>query len=219
MQRTLAMNDDNWENLNGPVAREIEVLNHANQINVLNGLIMFLLEHRGPTGMGMPPMPDNTALLNLHHAGTLFLLSDPGCYRNTEVVVADENDNVIHKPPPWQMVTPFMQHFFRELSSVWTSGDALDAAAYALWRINWIHPFKNGNGRTARAFCYACLCLKMGVLLPGRQTVVELITHNRTAYEASLRAADASPNRRPDLGPMRAFLDSLLQQQIQTISP
>ncbi|MGH7294224.1 MAG: Fic family protein, partial [Polyangiaceae bacterium] len=28
---------------------------------------------------------------------------------------------------------------------------AINAAAYALWRFNWIHPFAGGNGRTARA--------------------------------------------------------------------
>jgi len=213
------MNDDNWETLNGPVAREIEVLNLANQINVLNGLIMFMLEHRGPSGVGNPPMPDNTALLNLHHAGTLFLLSDPGCYRNVEVAVVDGDGKVIHQPPKWQMVTPFMQHFFRELSSVWTSGDALDVAAYALWRINWIHPFKNGNGRTARAFAYACLCIKMGVQLPGRESMIDLITRNRDKYEGALKEADKSPLRQPNLAPMRAFLDEMLQRQIQSSQP
>ncbi|MEX1365172.1 MAG: Fic family protein [Nannocystaceae bacterium] len=25
---------------------------------------------------------------------------------------------------------------------------------YTLWRLNWIHPFVEGNGRTARAACY-----------------------------------------------------------------
>ncbi|MFX9016038.1 Fic family protein, partial [Acinetobacter baumannii] len=46
-----------------------------------------------------------------------------------------------------------VQEFFEELINIWRTGDALDATAFALWRINWIHPFKNGNGRTARAFC------------------------------------------------------------------
>jgi fido (protein-threonine AMPylation protein) len=30
-------------------------------------------------------------------------------------------------------------------------------AAYALWRLGWIHPFHDGNGRTARALAYAVL--------------------------------------------------------------
>jgi hypothetical protein len=29
-----------------------------------------------------------------------------------------------------------------------------ELAAYGLWRLNWIHPFVEGNGRTARAVCY-----------------------------------------------------------------
>jgi Fic family protein len=213
------MNDDNWELIGGPVAQEIEVLNYLNQANVLEGLVKFLLAHQGPTGAGKPPMPDEHALCELHHAGTLFLLADPGCYRNC-VVVVKKDDITVHEPPPWHNVKGYIQHFFRDLSSVWTSGDALDVAAYALWRINWVHPFRNGNGRTARAFCYACLCLKLGSWLPGRKTVPDLIMDNRDCYESCLRAADAGlskGDRRPDLAPMRAFLDDLLQEQMQSV--
>lgn len=210
------LNDDNWETVTGDVAREIEFLNYANQTNVLNGLIVFLLAHKGPTGSGKPPMPDVKALCDLHRAGTLFLLSDAGAFRNMEVEIRDENNNVLHTPPKWQRVELFMQHFFRDLSSVWTSGDALDAAAYALWRINWIHPFKNGNGRTARAFAYACLSLKLGVFLPGQETVIDFIMQDRKQYQDVLRAADANFNR-PDLAPIKSFLDDCLQKQTATV--
>jgi Fic family protein len=215
------MLDNNWETINGPVAHQIEVLNAANQINVLDGLIMFLLEHRGPNQDGRPPMPDEAALFNLHHAGTLFLLAEPGCYRNIEVRVEKTGTGeLIYQPPPWQYVLGAMQHFFRDLSSLWSADDPLAPAAYALWRINWIHPFRNGNGRTARAFSYACLCLKVGVQLPGRMTVVDLIMANRERYEKSLRSADLSleKTRMPDLQPMREFLFDLLQQQIASVS-
>jgi Fic family protein len=213
------MMDDNWETLNGPIANQIEVLNAANQINVLDGLIMFLLAHRGPTGNGNPPMPDETALCHLHHAGTLFLLSEPGRYRNIEVKIADKAGNVAHQPPPWQSVPGWMQRFFRDLSSVWTSGDALDVASYALWRINWIHPFRNGNGRTARAFCYACLSLKMGVVLPGQVTVVDQIMANRQRYQQALRTADDTYHQtaQPDLSGMKQFLHDLLVIQINSV--
>ena len=46
-----------------------------------------------------------------------------------------------------------MAEFFKEMEQLWKTGDALDTASFALWRINWVHPFKNGNGRTARGFC------------------------------------------------------------------
>ncbi len=212
------MLDDNWETINGPVAHNIEVLNATNQINAIEGLVTFLLAHRGPSGNGHPPMPDEAALCELHHAGTLFLLAKPGTYRNMEVNVGDKDGKVIYVAPPWQAVPGLMQHFFRQLSSVWCSGDALDAASYALWCINWTHPFRNGNGRTARAFAYACLCLRLQALLPGRVTVIDQIMMNRDRYNAVLKEADISyqTTRQPDLEPMKKFLHDLLQKQIDS---
>jgi Fic family protein len=212
------MLDDNWETINGPAAHNIEVLNATNQINALEGLITFLLAHRGPDGKGKPPMPDEAALCELHHSGTLFLLAKPGTYRNMEVHVRDKDGNITYQAPPWQAVPGLMQHFFRDLSSVWTSGDALDAASYSLWRINWVHPFRNGNGRTARAFAYACLSIKLDAVLPGRITVIDQITADRDRYNAVLKEADLSFERTliPDLKPMKEFLHELLQKQIDS---
>ncbi|WP_378947781.1 Fic family protein [Mesorhizobium sp. ANAO-SY3R2] len=214
------MLDDNWETVNGPVAHRIEVLNATNQINVLEGLVTFLLVHRGPTADGVAAMPDEASLKQLHRSGTMFLLASPGEYRNHEVHVGDAEGNVRHKPPPWQFIPGQMQLFFRHLSSLWASGDALDVAAYTLWGINWVHPFRNGNGRTARAFSYACLSLKIGAILPGTTTVIDQIMANRPRYEDALLKADesfkAAPHI-PDLAPMKAFLDELLQIQIASI--
>jgi Fic family protein len=33
----------------------------------------------------------------------------------------------------------------------WAEASAVHLCAYVLWRLNWIHPFGDGNGRTARA--------------------------------------------------------------------
>jgi Fic family protein len=113
-----------------------------------------------------------------------------------------------------------MQEFFLELINIWSSGDALDAAAFALWRINWIHPFKNGNGRTARAFCYACLSARLGVILPGTTTVIDQIMLTRADYEAAIRAADqaaAVDASARDLAQMKDYINRLLQIQINSI--
>lgn len=214
------MLDDNWETVNGPIAHRIEVLNATNQINVLEGLVVFLLAHRGPEFAGPPAMPDELSLRQLHRSGTMFLLARPGKYRNHEVQVGDQQGNVCHQPPPWQLVPGLMQTFFRQLSSLWAAGDALDVAAYCLWKINWIHPFRNGNGRTARAFAYACLSLKLGNVLPGTITVIDLIMSNRQQYQEALKVADdsyAGAPHIPNLGPMKDFLHELLQTQIASI--
>ena len=44
---------------------------------------------------------------------------------------------------------------------------AIHLAAYLLWRMNWIHPFADGNGRTARVVSYVVLSVKLDSLLPG----------------------------------------------------
>lgn len=112
-----------------------------------------------------------------------------------------------------------MQHFFRDPSCVWTSRDALDVAAYALWRINWVHPFRNGNGRTARAFAYVRLCLKLGTRLPGEPTIIGQIMGDRPPYENALQVADRSAmaTRIPDLSVMKNYLNGLLQIQIASV--
>ena len=175
-------------------------LNEINTINVIQSLVTFLNEHRDASP-ALPLIPNETSLKELHRAGTLFLLEKPGDYREVPVVVRDQQGNVVHRPPPWGDVPTLMTDFFTELQRIWSQGDALDAAGLALWRINWVHPFKNGNGRTARAYSYACLCARLEVWLEGQPTVIAQIKNTRPEYEAALRAGDAG-----DLTVMRSYL-------------
>jgi len=213
------MLDDNWELINGPPAHHIEQLNAANTINVLEALVTFLIAHKTPQ-QNLPLMPSEDVFRELHRSGTLFLLGKPGEYRDGPVHLADVSGNVVYQPPPHTEVPSLMQALFQELGQIWINGDALDAAAFALWRTNWIHPFKNGNGRTARTFCYACLCARLGVMLPGTTTIIDQIMTTRSDYEAALRVADAAarinPNDR-DLATMRDYINRLLQIQMSSI--
>ena len=63
-------------------------------------------------------------------------------------------------------------------------------SAYVMWRINWIHPFTDGNGRTARATSYLVLSVGTGTLLPGTRTIPEQTIANCAAYYAALEEAD-----------------------------
>ncbi len=85
--------------------------------------------------------------------------------------------------------------------------------------ISWIHPFKNGNGRTARAFAYLCLCLKLGFELPGRKTLMDLITSNKVEFEGGLRVADRTfaAVGVADTSVLEAFLARLLALQLSSI--
>ena len=88
-------------------------------------------------------------------------------------------------------------------------------AAFALWKLNWIHPFVEGNGRTARAACYYLLCMKAGGLLPGSKIVPERIRENRNRYCDALEAADhAWDQGLYDVSLLADFLQELLIAQL-----
>lgn len=72
----------------------------------------------------------------------------------------------------------------------WATSSSIHLAAMIMWRMNWIHPFTDGNGRTSRAVSYLVLCSHAGVLLAGSPTITELIVENRQPYYEALEAAD-----------------------------
>jgi Fic family protein len=112
-----------------------------------------------------------------------------------------------------------METFAAKIAERWGESDAVTMGAYALWLVNWVHPFKNGNGRTARAFCYACLSLKLGFVLPGTPTVIDLVMQNREEYQAALKVGDIgfAQTGEPDLSAMYAFVEKLLIQQLAAV--
>lgn len=211
------MQDDNWELINGSDAHDIEVLNYSNQINVIEALFRLLTHHGKSVEGGL--FPNCGALRELHRAGTLFLLRNPGAYREVAVHVQDENGKLVFQPPPPEDVQALMDEFDQQLLTMWPTATPIQVAAFALWRVNWVHPFKNGNGRTARAFAYACLCLKFGLMLPGTTTVIDLITRSRPEYQDHLRKADLSFEKDgvPDLTAMEGYIERLAIEQLNSV--
>lgn len=98
----------------------------------------------------------------------------------------------------------------------------VDAAAYGLWRTCWIHPFADGNGRTARAFAYAIL--SVGILektmgnvdaLPGVYPLPKRLLVNRIRYMRVLEAADAAAKTgRADVRDLAHLLERCIAAQI-----
>lgn len=214
------MKDSNWELINGPIAHEIEFINHENQINVIEALVKLYTNIAPVTEKGCNAWPTSRILKELHRTGTLFLLEDPGEYRRDyNVVVRGSDGSIVHEPPPWEQVEGLMAEFHDELAAMWPHSDRIDAAAFSLWRINWIHPFRNGNGRSARSFAYACLCLKLASFLPGSPTVLDMIMADRKPYEGALQHADKTfaATGQADLDPMKAYLTELLIKQLATV--
>jgi Fic family protein len=87
-----------------------------------------------------------------------------------------------------------------------------------MWRLNWIHPFTDGNGRTARSTSYLVLCLRTGYLLPGKKTIPDQIAEDRTSYYKALECADQGwLEDRIDLSAMEALLSQMLAKQLIAI--
>lgn len=209
---------NNWRLAQGDLAERIERLNLVGLKSLLLAFIAFSLEQTGDPAAPLP-MPTEGALCQLHHSATVFLLKQPGRYRQSNVNI--QRDGVVtYQPPRWKEVQPLMQAFFSDLAVHWREGDALDVAAFALWRITWVHPFCDGNGRTAFAFAYACLCLKLGALLPYTDTVLDQMLADPAQCNGPLQTADASvrdmPTRKADLSAVKRYFDQLLLKQIRS---
>jgi Fic family protein len=153
---------------------------------------------------------DKYTLWALNHAAVSNIAQFGGRYRAEPISVGN------HTPPHFQSVVEHMDRFFSLIHENWTIHDHPTLlAAFALWRLNWIHPFVEGNGRTARAACYYLLCMKAGRLLPGKRIVPERIRDNRGPYYGALKSADrAWDDGKYDVSELAVYLEALLRDQL-----
>jgi Fic family protein len=124
-----------------------------------------------------------------------------------------------HEPPPAFKVQELIEDMCDYVNNHWGSATPIHLAAYVMWRLNWIHPFDDGNGRTSRAVSYLVLCIKLGGSLPGLKTIPDYIVDNRDPYFDAIEAADeAAKGEQIDVTAMEALLGQLLQQQLDSIA-
>jgi hypothetical protein len=103
--------------------------------------------------------------------------------------------------------------------------------AFALWRLVWLHPYSDGNGRTSRALCYALALqadprlreahkARAGSTGRDRLTLPERLERHRSVYvghmnglhEAEARGlVDELPRR---LDALSAYIDGLIGDQL-----
>lgn len=153
---------------------------------------------------------DKYTLWALNYAAVANIAQFGGRYREEPIYVGN------HRPPHFREVPDHMDRFFSVVHENWLTIDHPTLLpAYALWRMNWIHPFVEGNGRTARAACYYLICMKQGRLLGGRKIVPERIRENRQPYYDALRAADNAWEEGDfDVSQLADYLSGLLKAQL-----
>ncbi len=126
-------------------------------------------------------------------------------------------DGATHVPPPQDEVPGLVDEMCQYVNEKWAA-PPVHLASYLMWRMNWIHPFYGGNGRTARAISYLALCARLGFVLPGSKSIPELILEDRPPYYSALRSADAAwTNGIVDVSEMEAMLSRLLSAQLVQI--
>lgn len=151
-------------------------------------------------------------ILGLHRDALLGIHPLAGNYRPSTVEIRGSK----HVPPDAWQVPELVEQLCDYVNDQWDSATALHLSAYVMWRLNWIHPFADGNGRTARAVSYLILCMKMKSRVPGSPTVPELIAENKKPYYDALEAADRRwmAKQEIDLQDLEEFLGNLLAVQL-----
>lgn len=133
-----------------------------------------------------------------------------GTYRNSSITISKSK----HIPPQQYFVAEEVAQMCDYVNLNWTSKSAVYLGAYLLWKLNWIHPFADGNGRTSRIISFIVINLRLDGLLPGSPTVPDQIVANKEPYYDALEAADEAWLRGElDLSAMEGMLTAMLARQ------
>lgn len=188
---------------NGELFGRVQERNLNRQYELLEDCIRISVE-KGSSSF------DKYLLWVLNHTAVANISQLGGRFRKGPVYVGD------HIPPRFNDVNDWIDRFITTVQENWHDWGATALAAYGLWRLNWIHPFIEGNGRTARATSYFLLCVRTGGLLSGKRIVPERIRESRAEYEAALVAADrAWDDGHLDFGRMEEYIAGLPQAQLE----
>ena len=153
---------------------------------------------------------DKYTLWSLNGAAVSNIAQFGGRFREQPIYVGE------HVPPHFDAVPTLVDQCLSVIHENWTIIDHPTVLpAFALWRLNWVHPFIEGNGRTARAACYYLICLRYGGLLPGTKIVPERIREHRDPYYAALQDADRHwANGHFNVDALAEYLAGLLEAQL-----
>jgi len=155
-----------------------------------------------------------STILGLHRTAMQGVHPQAGTFRNAPVEIGGSK----HNPPHESLVASKAEDLCEWVMRHWNERSAVELCAYVMWRLNWIHPFADGNGRTTRAVAYLVLCVRSGARLPGAPTIPEQIASDKEPYYNALEALDqAADDENTDLTPMITLLEHYLQKQLQAV--
>ena len=180
------------------------------QARLVRSLVRMAL--RGP---GFRLRPGDVC--ELHRHAMANILPTAGTFRERSDL---EISGSSHAVPPHEHVPHLVAEACDFVEASRSSKDPLFVAAYIMWRICWIHPFEDGNGRTARAVSYLVLSQRLNMEIPGARPIPQRIKHAPRAYVRALEAADAACLRGElDVSQMQKLLAFYLEAQLRDDPP
>ncbi len=185
-----------------------EAQNGLKQIHAVRQIVGSFLDEDRPFRL----RPSH--LLHLQRVALIGLSGYAGNFRPSGVAIGGSK----HTPPDSFRVPGLVEEMCDYVNDKWMEKSPLHLASYVMWKLNWVHPFTDGNGRTSRAASYLVLCLRLGYLLPGKLTIPEQISRDKTPYYMALESADTAwSDGRIDLSAMKELLGSMLAAQLVAV--
>ena len=149
-------------------------------------------------------------ILSLHREALRGISSYAGNYRPGDVKIEKSR----HHPPGAHLVPELVEEMCDYVNDNWER-TPLHLSAYLMWRLNWIHPFADGNGRTSRISSYVVMMVRSGSILPGSPSIPDQIASDRRGYFAALDEADAAfLAGSVDVSKMEELLGDMLARQL-----
>lgn len=155
-----------------------------------------------------------SAIISLNRLALEGLSGLAGSFRPAGIAIKGSK----HTPPPAHLVPELVEDLCDYVNANW-SRSPIHLASYILWRLNWIHAFVDGNGRTSRVTSFVVLCVRLGYRVPGSPTIPELISRDKKPYYGALELADAiyEKEKKIDVTAMEELVNSLLAIQLASV--
>ncbi|HUA00233.1 MAG TPA: Fic family protein [Candidatus Aquilonibacter sp.] len=155
-----------------------------------------------------------SAIMALNRVALDGLSGYAGVYRPAGIAIGGSK----HTPPGAHLVPELVEQMCEYVNENWNR-TAVHLASYVLWRLNWIHPFVDGNGRTSRIVSFVVLCVRTGYRLPGTNTVPDQISRDKNPYYQALELADAAyqGGESVEVSAMEKLVGQLLANQLASV--
>lgn len=159
-------------------------------------------------------------LLQIHQLMTEHTMQNPqeaGCFRSNNDVVVENGitHETVHIPPTYEEIPNFVEdlcRFFNEQDAPQFIHPIIRGIIIH-FMVAYVHPFADGNGRTARALFYWYM-LKQGYWLTEYLSISRVIAKSKKSYEKAFLYTEADDM---DMGYFVAYNMRVLQQSFKQL--